>query len=284
MSDRLIGIVMTPTEAHEAKGVKIHRTIGSEKLVLLDPFLLLDHLSLANDGAEVSEIGFPRHPHRGIETLTYVLAGRVKHKDSLGNEETVGEGEAQWMTAGRGIFHEEMVFADGEKRHETLQLWLNLPAKGKTVPAAYRAAREAEVPVVTHDDGAQVRVIAGTYEQVVGPLVGIAAEPIYLDVRLSEGASLRLPAPAENTAFAYVTAGEPVFGADQIAVKSPQLVVFSEEGGDTVTVKSLSGSSRLIFVCAKPWKEPVLQYRSLVMSTVEQMRVALEDLERGTFA
>jgi redox-sensitive bicupin YhaK (pirin superfamily) len=272
---------MAPTEAHEAKGVRINRTIGSETLVLLDPFLLCDHLTVANDGTEASEIGFPRHPHRGIETLTYVFAGQMKHKDSMGNEEVVGAGETQFMTAGSGLFHEEMVFAD-ENGHESLQIWFNLPANRKKIPPAYRAAHNDEVPVVQTPEGATVRVVAGTFGGSTGPLRGIAANPVYLQVSLSAGASVALPAPDGETAFAYVYRGEAVLGANRKSVSAPKLAIFAERG-DTVTATAPSGEAHFIFACARPWKEPVLQYRSLVLSSVAEMQQALEDLENGTF-
>ena len=282
MTGRQVGIVMTPTEAHEAKGVIINRTIGSEKLVLLDPFLLCDHLTVANDGTDASEIGFPRHPHRGIETLTYVFAGRMRHKDSMGNEEVVHAGETQFMTAGAGLFHEEMVFAD-ENGHESLQIWLNLPAAQKKKTPAYRAAHNHEVPVITTAEGATVRIVAGAFAGSVGPLTGIAANPTYLQVTLPAGASIDLPAPDSDTAFAYVYRGEAVFGANEKTVSAPKLAIFAERG-DTVTVRAGEEPALFIFACATPWKEPILQYRSLVLSNVAEMQQALEDLENGTFA
>ena len=272
---------MTPEEAHEAKGVRIRRTIGSEKLILLDPFLLLDHLTLAEDGSAPSEIGFPRHPHRGIETLTYVFAGEMQHSDFLGNAEKVGRGASQWMTAGRGIFHQEMVFADPVDGHESLQLWINLSATGKAKPAGYRAATPDRIPEVA-EDGSLVRVVAGEYNGTSGPLQGIEAGLRYLDVSLASGARVVLPAESGKTAFAYMVRGSASVG-EQI-VESPRLVIFSEEGGESVTISTQEDSTRFVYATATPWKEPVLQYRSLVMSTVEQMRVALDDLERGTFA
>jgi redox-sensitive bicupin YhaK (pirin superfamily) len=282
MIDRQVGIVMAPTEAHEAKGVIINRTIGSEKLVLLDPFLLCDHLTVANDGTDASEVGFPQHPHRGIETLTYVFAGRMRHKDSLGNEEVVGAGETQFMTAGAGLFHEEMVLMD-ENGHESLQIWLNLPASKKMIPPTYRAAHNDEVPVVTTEEGAVVRVVAGTFAGSTGPLTGIAANPTYLQVSLPAGARITLPAPDGNTAFTYVYRGEAVFGVNEKMVSAPQLAIFAEQG-DQVTVRAEADTAHFIFACATPCKEPVLQYRSLVLSSVTEMQQALEDLENGTFA
>lgn len=289
MATRQVGIVMTPTEAHEAKGVIINRTIGSEKLVLLDPFLLLDHLTVADaapvpeSGGEGNETGFPRHPHRGIETLTYVFAGKMGHKDSLGNEETVAAGETQFMTAGAGIFHEEKPSPDAEGVHESLQLWLNLPAASKAIPATYRAAHNAEVPEVHTASGATVRVVAGVFGGATGPLDTIAVHPTYLDVHLPAGSSVSIPAPDGEAAFAYVYQGEPAFGDEHTPTIAPNLAIFVE-GGDTVTATAGIGGARFVFACAKPLGEPVLQYRSLVLSDVTQMKRALDDLKGGTFA
>jgi hypothetical protein len=281
---RPVGIVMDPTEAHEAEGVTIRRTVGSERLVLLDPVLLLDHLQVTlSEGT--NSLGFPRHPHRGIETLTYVFGGRIHHRDSLGNDSSVGKNGSQWMTAGGGIFHEEMLEAgDGEGSFiEALQIWFNLPAAQKMTRPGYQPATAEEIPTVALADGATVRVIAGTFAGVTGPFTGIAVNPLYLDVQVPAGVPVTLPAPAGETAFAYVFQGKAIFGAEQVRVEGPRLVIFGD--GDTVSLAgAIDSPVRVIFVSARPLNEPVLQYRSLVMNTVEQMRQALADLEAGTLA
>ena len=284
MSVRPVGIVMTPVEAKEAQGVTIHRTIGSDKLILLDPFLLLDHMTADAAAGAAQEIGFPLHPHRGIETLTYVWKGRVHHRDSMGNEDSVGPGGSQWMTAGGGLFHSEMMEVGDEGTHQGLQIWFNLPAAEKMKPPAYRAARPEEVPEVTLDGGATVRVVAGTVGGVTGPFEGIAVRPTYLDVRLPEGgASVSLPAPPGYSAFAYVVAGRVAFGDEGKKATEAHLAIFGD--GDGVTARNDGhDEARFIFVSAKPLGEPVLQYRSLVLSNVDQMKQALDDLENGTFA
>lgn len=283
MKMRSVGIVMDPTDVEEAKGVHIRRTVGGEKLVLLDPFLLLDHLTLPVGSAAESGIGFPRHPHRGIETLTYVLAGQVHHKDSLGNDSGVGALGSQWMTAGGGIFHEEYL-ESGEGGCEALQLWFNLPAAGKMKPAGYRPAHAGDIPEVALKGGGAARVIAGTLEGAVGPFQGIAVHPLCLDVRLPAGSAVTLTAPQGEAAFAYLYRGQAAFGADVTVkeVSAARLVIFCE--GDTAQVTA-SGSeeARFLFVSARPLREPVLQYRSLVMNTVDEMKQALDDLEQGTF-
>lgn len=281
MATRPVGIVMEPEEAHEAPGVLIQRTIGSDKLVLLDPVLLLDHLGVDTNAGATPVIGFPRHPHRGIETLTYVFAGRMQHKDSLGNEDTVGRNESQWMTAGGGIFHEEMVeTVDGG--HNSLQIWFNLPAAEKRKAPHYQAARSFEIPELELPGGGVVRVVAGAFQGTNGAFQEIAVRPTYLDVTLSAGSDVILPAPSGQMAFAYLHEGAASFGEPEKSAEAPRLIIFGD--GDDARVRATDREARFIFVSARPLGEPVLQYRSLVMNTVDQMKEALEDLERGTFA
>jgi hypothetical protein len=277
---------MDPLVADEAKGVDIRRTVGSERLVLLDPFLLLDHLTIppAGQGDAASSLGFPRHPHRGIETLTYVLKGRAHHKDSLGNDDVIDTEGSQWMTAGGGIFHQEM-FEAGPDGGEALQIWFNLPAAEKMKRPAYYAARVADLPDVTLDGDATARVVAGTLGGATGPFEGIAVKPVYAVVRLPAGATVTLPAPAGETAFAYFFRGRTTVGEGDGAreATAPQLAILGD--GDTARITaSADGEARFIFVSARPLGEPVLQYRSLVMNTVDQMREAISDLENDTFA
>jgi redox-sensitive bicupin YhaK (pirin superfamily) len=283
---RPVAFVADPTAAEEAEGVTIRRTVGGERLVLLDPYLLLDHL-YAPAGTEPRAVGFPRHPHRGIETLTYVFTGgKVHHRDSLGNDDAIGAGGSQWMTAGGGIFHEEMLEAAPGEEVEALQIWFNLPAAEKMKRPAYQAAKDGDVPEVALPGGASVRVVSGTVGGATGPFTGIAVRPTYVDVRLPAGASVELPAPAGETAFAYVVRGGVTFGdgAGAKAAAGPQLAVFGT-GGDTVrATASGDGEARFVFVSARPLNEPVLQYRSLVLNTVDQVREALKDIENGTFA
>jgi len=284
MSSRSVGIVMEPKEAPEAEGVLIRRTIGSERLVLLDPFLLLDHLTVPPVQGVPQELGFPRHPHRGIETLTYVLTGAVHHKDSCGNDSRVGAPGTQWMTAGGGIFHEEY-FVAGEKGCEAVQIWFNLPASQKMKPASYRPGQPTEIPEVTLEGGAVVRIIAGTLAGSTGPMQGIAVDPIYLDVHLPAGVSVTLPAPPGQTTFAYPVHGHATFGggAGAKTATTARLVIFCDGDGVLVTAPP-DQDVRFIFVSAAPLHEPVLQYRSLVMNSIEEMKQALDDLEQGTFA
>lgn len=267
---------MSPVESDEAPGVRLRRTIGSDKLILLDPFLLLDHMSVA--AGQVEELGFPLHPHRGIETLTWVVEGFVTHGDSMGNEDQIGPRESQWMTAGAGLFHSEKI-TSGENGHEGLQLWLNLPAERKFLPPHYRAARTEEIPVVALPEGGELRVVAGELLGVRGPFQEIAVQPVVAEVTLPEGASVTLPIPSGWNAFAYILSGTARFGEDAVEAAYGHLVLLCD--GDTLTV---SGPTRFLLAAAKPLNEPVLQYRSLVLNTVDQMAQALKDLENGTFA
>jgi redox-sensitive bicupin YhaK (pirin superfamily) len=283
MNIRPVGIVLEPEEVHEASGLTLHRAIGGERMALLDPFLLLDHLHVPASDSEAPPVGFPRHPHRGIETLTYVFAGRVHHKDSLGNDDGVGAWESQWMTAGGGIFHEEWL-ETGPEGCEALQLWFNLPAAQKMVRPAYRAARGGAISEVTLTGGAIARVVAGEIGGAAGPFGGIAVHPTCADARLPAGTTITLPAPQGEAAFAYLYRGTASFGEGDPAreATAPRLIVFGD--GDIVqATASHAGEARFLFASAPPLREPVLQYRSLVMNTVDEMRQALDDLENGTF-
>ena len=285
MTTRRVGIVMEPQETDEAKGVRIRRTIGSEKLVLLDPFLLLDHLTVPPTGGEINAVGFPRHPHRGIETLTYAFTGRVQHTDSKGHDDIINTPGSQWMTAGSGIFHSEM-FEAGAEGCEGLQIWFNLPAALKTARPDYHPAQPDALGVAHLDGGATAHVVAGELGGVKGPFQEIAVRPLYADIYLPAGATVTLPAPTGETTFAYLYRGAATFGEgagnDTQSVEAARLVILCD--GEGVTVQATgTEEARFIFVSARPLGEPVVQYRSLVLNTVEQVRQAIDDLEAGVF-
>jgi redox-sensitive bicupin YhaK (pirin superfamily) len=280
MSYRKVGLVADPVTYEEAENLTMGRSIGGERMVILDPILLLDHMRL--DPKATRTVGFPRHPHRGIETLTYVFAGKVHHKDSLGNDSGVGPGGSQWMCAGGGIFHEEYL-EPMEEGNDSLQIWFNLPAAEKRKPPTYHGVTGEEVPVATLEGGATARVIAGEVGGVRGAFEGIAVNPTYLDVWLPPNTTVELPAPAGETAFAYLYRGKVSSGESGTTITGPpKLVVFSEEG-DLIRLASGEEEARFVFVRARPLREPVVQYRTNVMNSVEEIREALEDLERGTF-
>lgn len=271
---RTIAFSFSPTPVDEAKGVTIRRSIGAERLAVLDPLILLDHAFIP----ETSDVvGFPRHPHRGIETLSYVLKGEVGHKDSRGNEGIVGPGGTQWMTAGNGIFHEEMLKPD-DHGAEMLQLWFSLPRDQKRIPAAYAGGPAEEVPVVA-GPGSTVRVVAGSFHGTAGVFTGIAVDPTVLDVQLAPGAELEFETRLGDAAFAYVLEGALIQGSE--TESGPKMVVFTD--GDAVKLQAGSEGARVFFVTAKPLNEPILQYRSFVMNTPEDIAETLEMIRTGTF-
>jgi len=279
---RQIEKVIEPQAVIEGAGVHLKRSIGTQTLDYLDPFLLLDHFASSNP--RDYEAGFPLHPHRGIETVTYVLRGEVHHKDTLGNSGSIGAGDVQWMTAGRGIMHEEMP----QVRPEGIagfQLWVNLPAKLKMTKPRYQDIRSGEIPEIKKENGARIRVITGAVDEVRGPVTGIAANPIYLDVFVPAHASLVQPIHRGHTAFAYVFEGEAKFVGDDkddgTMISHPRLVVLGD--GDYVKVVTGASPVRFLLVSGKPLHEPIARYGPFVMNTEEEIEQTLQELRQGTF-
>jgi quercetin 2,3-dioxygenase len=269
--------IIEPQAVVEGAGVRLKRSIGTGTLDYLDPFLLLDHFQSKNRADY--EAGFPLHPHRGIETVTYLLAGAVRHRDTLGNAGEIGPGDLQWMTAGRGILHEEMP----QVRPEGVagfQLWVNLPARQKMVAPRYQNINANEIAAIRREGGATIRVIAGTVDGVTGPIGGIAAEPTYLDVSLASGGSFVQPMARGHSAFAYVFEGEARFGDDLVA--APKLVVWGD--GDKVAVRAEKIPARFLLVSGKPLNEPIARHGPFVMNTREEIEQTLRELQQGTFA
>lgn len=277
---RKVKTVIEPKSVMEGAGVKLKRSLGGEELNYLDPFLLFDHFGSPHP--EDYQAGFPMHPHRGIETVTYMLAGEVYHRDTLGNEGSIGAGDVQWMTAGGGILHEEMPQVRPEG-NAGFQLWVNLPAKLKMTQPRYQDISSSEVPEVTLEGGVKVRVIAGTVEETGGAVNNIAANPTYLDVLVPAHGSFVQPIPQGHTAFAYVYEGQGAFvsGEDQEWVSHTNLVVLDE--GDAVYVVAKNEPVRLLLISAKPLGEPIARYGPFVMNTQEEIQQALTDLRQGTF-
>ncbi|MFN8176365.1 MAG: pirin family protein [bacterium] len=269
---------IVPQKLVEGAGVRVKRTIGGPDLDHHDPFLLLDHFD-SQDPADY-EAGFPMHPHRGIETVTYMLAGEVHHRDTLGNAGSIGAGDLQWMTSGRGIMHEEMPQPRAEG-NRGFQLWVNLPARLKMSAPRYQDVRASNVPVVTHVDGATVRVLAGAFEGTEGPISGIAAAPTYLDVTLASHAAIEAPVPAGHAAFVYLFEGECEVGGTLL--HAPILGILGH--GERVRAARVgnAGPARFLLVSAAPLGEPIARYGPFVMNTREEIAQALEDLRRGTF-
>ncbi|MBI4400243.1 MAG: pirin family protein [Nitrospirae bacterium] len=279
---RNIETIIEPEPVTEGAGVRLNRSIGTDRLDYLDPFLLLDHF--ASSDPRDYQAGFPLHPHRGIETVTYVLRGEVQHKDTLGNSGSIGAGDVQWMTAGRGIMHEEMP----QVRPEGIagfQLWVNLPAKLKMTKPRYQDIRSGEIPEIKKEDGARIRVITGTVDEVSGPVTGIAANPIYLDVFVPAHASFIQPIHRGHTGFAYVFEGEAQFAGDDkedgTVISHPRLVVLGD--GDYVKVITGKSAVRFLLVSGKPLHEPIARYGPFVMNTEEEIEQTLLELRQGTF-
>jgi redox-sensitive bicupin YhaK (pirin superfamily) len=276
---RKMAKIIEPQPVVEGAGVRLKRSIGTRTLDHIDPFLLLDDFTSKNPADY--QAGFPLHPHRGIETVTYLLSGAVRHKDTLGNAGEIGAGEVQWMTAGRGILHEEMPQARPEGI-AGFQLWVNLPAKLKMTAPRYQNISANEIPEIQRDGGVTIRVIAGTVDGVSGPISGIAAEPTYLDISLAPGGSFIHSIPRGHAAFAYVFEGAAGFGGeDSTDVTGPRLVVLGD--GDAVDVRAESSRARFLLVSGKPLNEPIARYGPFVMNTQEEIEQTLRELQAGTF-
>jgi redox-sensitive bicupin YhaK (pirin superfamily) len=282
MKPRQVKDVIEPQFVVEGAGVRLRRSIATRRLDYLDPFLLFDHFG--SDNPDDYLAGFPMHPHRGIETVTYMLAGLVDHKDSLGNSGTVGAGDVQWMTSGSGILHEEMP-RPKDGRMYGFQLWVNLPARLKMTRPRYQDVPSAGIPEVVREDGVRVRVIAGEVDGVRGAVTEIYADPEYLDVSLPAGRSFVQHVPEGHAAFAYVFEGVGVFGDDDDKrgrkVPAPRLAVFRD--GDSVIVRAEEVPVRFLLLSGKPLNEPIARYGPFVMNTKEEIAQALEDLRKGTF-
>jgi quercetin 2,3-dioxygenase len=276
---RKISEIIEPQAVVEGAGVRLKRSIGTHTLDYLDPFLLLDHFQ-SKDPADY-QAGFPLHPHRGIETVTYLLAGAVRHRDSVGNAGEIGPGDLQWMTAGRGIMHEEMP----QVRPEGVagfQLWVNLPKRQKMIAPRYQNVNANEITEIQREGGAKIRVIAGKVDAVVGPISDIAAEPMYLDVAIAPHGSFSLSIPRGHSVFAYVFEGEGKFGPEKRSVTTPRLVVWDD--GDNVEVRTEESAVRFLLVSGKPLSEPIARYGPFVMNTKAEIEQTLRELQAGTFA
>jgi len=281
----------------EGAGVKLRRGFGFGDTTEFDPFLLFD--DFRGDTPSDYVAGFPWHPHRGIETITYVLAGSVDHGDSLGNSGSLGAGDVQWMTAGSGIIHQEMPHGDTDGHMHGFQLWANLPASLKMTNPRYQDVHARDIPTLTDDDGTHVRIVCGEFWGRRGPVDGIAAEPSYLDISVPAGRRKTLPIPTTRHAFAYVFAGSGSFrdasaprpvateqadGGTRLAVEdvgNRSLVLFDR--GDEITVQAGDQGIRFLLVSGRPLEEPVAWYGPIVMNTKEQLQQAFNELREGTF-
>jgi hypothetical protein len=297
MSLRPVKRLIKSKPALEGAGVHLRRAFGFGNTSDFDPFLLLD--DFRNDVPEDYLAGFPWHPHRGIETITYVLAGTVEHGDSMGNHGAIAAGDVQWMTAGSGIIHQEMPKGDRAGRMHGFQLWANLPSALKMTPPHYQEVKAADIPEVTDDDGTHVRIVCGKFWGQAGPVDGIAADPMYLDVSVAPGRRKTLPVETTRHAFAYVFAGSGKFcnASGPLAVPTEavgwadtappaeadnrSLVLFDR--GDELTVQAGEDGIRFLLVSGQPLEEPVAWYGPIVMNTQEQLQQAFRELREGTF-
>ncbi len=289
MSIRPVKRISKSRPTMEGAGVHLHRGFGFGDTTEYDPFLLFD--DFRNDVPEDYLAGFPWHPHRGIETITYVLAGTVEHGDSLGNRGAISAGDVQWMTAGSGIIHQEMPKGDSAGRMHGFQLWGNLPSSMKMTAPRYQEIKADGIPVVTDDDGTQVRIVCGDFWGQKGPVEGVAADPVYLDVSVPAGKRKTLPVETTRHAFAYVFDGSGKFGnasgpqpvptEQGFDAENRSLILFDR--GDEVVVEAGEEGVRFLLVSGKAIAEPVAWYGPIVMNTEEELRQAFDELQRGTF-
>ncbi|MGZ3411144.1 MAG: pirin family protein [Xanthobacteraceae bacterium] len=299
MSIRPVKRIVQSQPTMEGAGVKLHRAFGFGETSEFDPFLLLD--DFRNDRPADYAAGFPWHPHRGIETITYVLAGTVDHGDSLGNQGSLGAGDVQWMTAGRGIMHQEMPKGDAQGRMHGFQLWSNLPSSLKMTGPRYRDVPGSAIPEVIEDDGTKARIIVGEFWGKRGPVDGVAAQPRYLDISVPPGKRKTFKVETSRHAFAYVFAGSGIFSGtsqpvgvltekttaagNEILLREKagnrSLVLF--DSGDEVTVQAGEEGIRFLLVSGQPLEEPVAWYGPIVMNTQAELDQAVSELHNGSF-
>ncbi len=262
----------------DGAGVKLTRVIGTSALGELDPFLMLDEFR--SDSADDYIAGFPEHPHRGFETVTYMLAGRMRHRDNQGNSGLLGPGSVQWMTAGRGILHSEMPEQE-DGLMWGFQLWVNLPASDKMTAPRYQDIAPEAIPEVPAGEGVKVRVLAGAVNGTSGPVNAVATEPTYFDIQLDAGASFSTELPVGHNAFAYVYEGSALIGAERKTVTRGDLAVLGK--GERFVVEAGAAPTRLILLAGRPLNEPVARYGPFVMNTREEIMQAFEDFNAGRF-
>ena len=297
MSIRPVKRLVKAKPALEGAGVHLRRAFGFGDPAEFDPFLLLD--DFRNERPEDYLKGFPWHPHRGIETITYVLAGTVDHGDSIGNSGTISSGDIQWMTAGRGIVHQEMPKGDENGRMHGFQLWANLPSSLKMTAPRYQEIKSPEIPERMEDDGTKARIICGNFWGAKGPVVGIAADPVYLDISVPPGKRKVIPVETMSHAFAYVFGGSGKFcnASDPLTVPTESegwmdtappseadnrsLILF--DSGSEISVQAGDEGIRFLLVSGRPLKEPVAWYGPIVMNTQEELQQAFTELQEGTF-
>jgi quercetin 2,3-dioxygenase len=261
----------------EGAGVRLDRAFSNREAERMDPFLLLDYFH--SDDPRDFMAGFPWHPHRGIETVTYMLSGRVEHGDSLGNKGVIGAGDVQWMTAGSGIIHEEMPKNDGGMHG--FQLWVNLPRAKKMMDPRYQGIAAARIPMIDAGGGITVRLVAGTFKGVTGPVRDIVSGPLYLDVSMPANATLETPVPADHSVFAFLFDGEAMFDATGKHHKVMAVATFG--AGDAVRISTTASSARFLLAAGTPLHEPIAWQGPIVMNTPAEVQTAFDEYRAGTF-
>jgi redox-sensitive bicupin YhaK (pirin superfamily) len=279
MTVRTLERVIPSITASDGAGVKLRRSLGASQLARHDPFLMLDEFF--SDDPDDYLAGFPSHPHRGFETVTYMLDGHMQHKDDHGNTGDLGPGDVQWMSAARGIIHSEMP-QQTEGRMRGFQLWLNLPAKEKMKPAAYRDIASAQIPVVSLNENVKVKLIAGTLGQSAGPIRGGSTDPYYFDLHLDPGAVFEEALPAGHNAFLYVYEGEALVGEARKPLPHRAAGLLSD--GDRVRIEAGENAARVLLLAGKPLREPVVQYGPFVMNTRGEIEQAIADYQAGVLS
>ena len=282
-TSRTLQQIIRSIPASDGAGVKLRRSLGQTPHLRVDPFLMLDEFSSENPDDYVA--GFPAHPHRGFETVTYMLDGHMLHEDHLGNQGHLKSGGAQWMTAGRGIIHSEMPQQESG-RMRGFQLWINLPAKEKMKPAGYRDIQAEDIPRITLPGGAVVKVIAGTLEsegqRIDGPIQGVSTAPLFLDVHLPAGARFAQAVGVAHNVFVYPYEGSLRIGDRQVSRGDAGVLASGDTAGDSVVVEAGAAATRFILLAALPLREPVVQYGPFVMNSREEIEQALRDYSAGT--
>ncbi len=274
---RKLRLIKNAKPTIEGAGVHLQRAFGFGDERLFDPFLMLD--DFRNDDTRNYLPGFPWHPHRGIETITYMLEGSAEHGDSIGNKGVIGKGDVQWMTAGKGIVHQEMPKPNPIGRMYGFQLWANLPAKQKMMKPRYQDIQAAQIPVVKTASGAEVKVICGSFQGVKGPVEDIVIDPSYFDVFIPANTELELPTPLDYTCFIYAYEGDAEIDGQK--VRNRQTVLF--DVGEGILVKAGATGFRMLFLCGKPLNESIAWKGPIVMNTREELQVAFQQLDMGTF-
>ena len=277
MTIRRIAKVFKSRPTVEGAGVHLKRAFGYSQVPQFDPFLMLDDFHTSNPDEYLA--GFPWHPHRGIETITYVLEGLVEHGDSMGNAGVIGAGDVQWMTAGSGIIHQEMPKGDSQGRMYGLQLWANLPQSQKMMAPRYREVKNADIPHIVQPDGVVIRIISGRLNGISGPVRDVVIDPEYLDVEMPADTRLYHPTPPGHTAFIYLFKGR--VRVDDLDLQPGSLALF--EDGDQVHIQAQASSARFLFISGKPLQEPVAWRGPIVMNTQDELRIAFSEYQNGTF-